>query len=99
MESKIDADEVISDHSQWAEGENWENEVESLVKQMNRSLSGRQAQALLRKANDILGGHGVERDKVGQYVNMGDLYNPTFIWDGDQMHYTDLGTMREKMRR
>jgi len=59
----------------------------------------------LQEINDIVHGHGVEDfipngddDPAAIYINMGDLYNMTVIWDVKRRVYvlTDMGTWRSE---
>jgi hypothetical protein len=49
----------------------------------------------MRDANDLLGFHGVERTHGVEYLNSGDMYGTTLIWDGEQFYIGDIGAILE----
>jgi hypothetical protein len=63
------------------------------VASLNKRYNSRNEQSLMEEANNALQGYGVERiDEKGikaLYVNMGDTYDRTIVFDEDQLVFID----------
>lgn len=89
--------------------------LEKLVKELNGRVTGhRDADQILSLANRVLKGHGVEalksddafvdsyfRDTIALYVNMGDTYAPTVVYDTStgEFEVTSWGDFMEYWER
>jgi hypothetical protein len=75
-----------------------------------RELKRLPTDQLLERANILVGGYGVEyishrndtmRDRLGlEYVNLGDTYDVTFVWDHNlgRLRITSWGDIVERAR-
>jgi len=66
------------------------------------SANGRRVRNGLKLADEVLGGYGVERiyrssPDLGLYVNMGDTYTPTIVWESQYGAY--IGSWGEVVER
>jgi hypothetical protein len=87
--------------------------AQRLAKALSRAYSDKDVSKALQLANEVLDGFGVEAiegidtwsnyygEAVATYVNTGDTYNPTIIYDiGEgKFHLTDYGTWVEQYER
>lgn len=104
--STRDIKDIARDHGRTSKFDDFDDRLGKLVRKMKRA-SNRNAEALLREADEVIDGFGVEAirdgdgDVIAEYVNTGDTYNPTFVWDygEEEMYYTSWGDWVEDYER